>query len=78
MGLFGRKKEDKKEEWYNKGNALKKLERNEEAIVCYDKAIQLNPEYFKAWNNKGDSLKKLDRDEQAKQCFAKAKELDES
>ena len=59
MGIFSsRNKDDDSDAGYNKGSALAKLERREEAIGCYDEVIRLNPEYSKAWSNKGDSLKK--------------------
>ncbi len=32
----------------NKGNALSALNRKEEVIECYDKAIQINPNSLKA------------------------------
>ena len=64
--------------WNDKGNSLYSLGRHEEAIACFDEAIQLDPKYSTAWSNKGDSLKKLGRDEDAEQCFAKAKELQQS
>ena len=40
----------------NKGIALSDLGRKEEAIVCYDKAIEINPQYADAYNNKGNAL----------------------
>jgi tetratricopeptide (TPR) repeat protein len=33
--------------WYNKGNALDSLERYNEAIECFDKAIEIEPELVK-------------------------------
>lgn len=35
------------------GNSLRTLKRYEEAILAYDKAIQLKPNYIIAYNNKG-------------------------
>ena len=79
MGIFSRRnKDDDSDAWFNKGNSLVKLERHEEAIECFDKAIRLNPEDYDAWHNKGSSLAQLERHEEAKECIAKAKELDES
>jgi tetratricopeptide (TPR) repeat protein len=54
------------------------LKKHEEAILCFDELIRLEPEHSSGWLNKGDSLKKLGKHEEAEQCFAKAKELDES
>ena len=61
--------------WYNKGIALLRLERYEEAIACFDEAIRLDPEYLLALYAKGNLLRKLGRDEEAEQCLAKAREL---
>ena len=45
MGIFSRRnKDDDYVAWVAKGNSLARLERHEEAIECYDKAIRLNPE----------------------------------
>ncbi|NOR78583.1 MAG: tetratricopeptide repeat protein, partial [Methanophagales archaeon] len=61
--------------WFSKGFERGKLERHEEAIECYDKAIELKPNYEEAWYNKGVMLEKLGRKKEAKLCFQKAKEL---
>ena len=45
------------------------LGNNEEAILCYNKAIQINPNYHQAYCNKGISLKNLGKDEEAVLCF---------
>ena len=37
----------------------------EEAIECYDKAIQINPNYSEAFNNKGLALGDLNKYEEA-------------
>ena len=36
--------------------ALYNLGKYEEAIKCYDKAIEIDPNYADAWNNKGLAL----------------------
>ena len=43
---------DDKRTYNNKGNALKELERYEEAIAAYDKALEIDPNYKKACENK--------------------------
>ncbi len=40
----------------NKGNALRNLNMQKEAIQCYDKAIQLDPNYNAAINNKNNLM----------------------
>jgi len=39
--------------WLNKGMSLVVLSRFEEAMQCFDKAIELNPNSAQAWFNKG-------------------------
>jgi tetratricopeptide (TPR) repeat protein len=47
-----------------------------EAIECFDKVIELNPENKAAWEIKGHLLEKLGRKGEAKKCFKKAKASD--
>jgi tetratricopeptide (TPR) repeat protein len=44
-----------------KGNILANLGRYEEAIKCYDKAIELNPNYALAIINKNNVLSIIDK-----------------
>ena len=39
---------------YYSGNALHELHKYNDAIIMYDSAIQINPNYAKAYFNKGD------------------------
>ena len=48
------------------------LKRYQEAVVCYDKVIELNPNDFSAFNNKGHCLANLKKYEDAIQCFDKS------
>ncbi len=57
-------------------NTLKNLGRNEEAIKCYNKSIELDPNHSGAYNNKGSALGILGRNEEAIKCFSKSIELD--
>ncbi len=59
-------------EWYNKGIALVESNRYEEAIECYDKAIEINAEDADVWYNKGVALDGLYRDEEARECYDNA------
>ena len=54
---------------------LRSLERHEEAIASYDKAIELKPDFHSAWYNRGIALHKLERYEQALASYDKAIEL---
>ena len=62
--------------WNNKGGALAALGRQEEAIRCYDKALEIEPRAPQAWNNKGSALSALDRNEDALRCYDKALAID--
>ncbi len=63
-------------EWSNKGISLGRLGRFEEALLCLDKALELDSQYNTAWINKGHSLNNLGRFEDALGCLDKALELD--
>jgi serine/threonine protein kinase len=63
-------------EWYNKGFSFDKLGRTEDAMRCYDKCLDLNPQYADAWHGKGLDFFVLGRDEEAIDCYDKALELD--
>ena len=64
------------EYWNNKGIALGELKRYEEAIECFDKAIELNPNDPWYWYNKGVALSELKRYEEEIECYDRAIELD--
>jgi tetratricopeptide (TPR) repeat protein len=52
-------------EWVDEGIALRNLNRHEEAIVAYDHAILLDPNYADAYFNKGYDLDDLKRYDEA-------------
>jgi tetratricopeptide (TPR) repeat protein len=64
-------------EWSNKGMSLNSLGRDEEAIYCYDKALELDPRDAGVWSNKGNSLNILGQPEEAICCYDKALKLDQ-
>jgi tetratricopeptide (TPR) repeat protein len=47
------------------GNALRRAGRNDEAVVAYQRAVELAPNYVEAWNNLGNACLDLGRIEQA-------------
>ena len=52
------------------------LDRYDEAVQCYDRALEIDPGYARAWNIKGIALMNLDRYDEAVQCYDRALEID--
>lgn len=63
--------------WKNKGNEQFQQGNYLEALSCYEKGIEFDPENSVLWNNIGVSLYKLGKKEEAKKCKEKAKELEQ-
>lgn len=61
--------------WTLYGMALKGLERLEESVKAYRKAIEINPNYPDAHNNLANNLKKMGQFEEAARCYDKAVQL---
>jgi tetratricopeptide (TPR) repeat protein len=59
-------------EWCHKGSSLHDLGRYSEALSCYDKAINIDPDDAMSWYNKGNTLKHLGRLDEAISCYDKA------
>lgn len=66
------------EVWKTTGNEFFNKGQYEEAIKCYSKAIELNPDFIPAWNNLGLSLLKLGKIDEAKKCNEKIRKLNEN
>ena len=62
-------------QWSNKGMSLNNLGRHQDALACYDRAIEINPRYAEAWYNKGVELGNLGRYPEALACFERAHRL---
>ena len=58
--------------YHHKGKALLKLERAEEAIKAFDRAIELKPDDAEAYNEKGYALASLEKHNEAISCYNKA------
>ncbi len=63
-------------DWEELGLCLLGVRRYEETIVCWDKALTLNPESTMAWIGKGTALSSLGRYEEALPYWDKALALD--
>ena len=59
----------------NKGVSLADLSKFNEAIECYDKALEINPKLVESWYNKGNALKGLNKFNEAIECYDKALEI---
>ena len=57
---------------YDEGKLLLCMERYEEALVCYDRILELSPSSKKAAGYKGLALFKLKRHAEASQCYERA------
>lgn len=62
-------------EWNFKGISLTNLGKNQEALACYERAIEIDPRYTIAWHNKGATLQKLGKNHEAIACYDKALEI---
>jgi tetratricopeptide (TPR) repeat protein len=56
-------------EWYNKGSQMHDAGRHAEAITCYDKALELDPDNAGVQNAKGSALSDMGRDSAALASF---------
>jgi tetratricopeptide (TPR) repeat protein len=63
-------------EFNNKGVSLANLGRIEEAIICFDQALKIDPRHVTSLNNKALILNNLGRYEEAVRCLDKALKID--
>jgi len=54
---------------------LANLARYSEAVISYDKAIAVNPDFADAWYNRGIALEKLGRYSEADTSFEKGERI---
>ena len=57
--------------WFGYGVALNRLDRHEEAIEAYKRALTLKPERTDIWDNLGQTYQSMDRLEEAEATFRK-------
>jgi tetratricopeptide (TPR) repeat protein len=60
---------------YNRGNTLYNLNRFEEALTAYDRAINLRPDYAEVWQEKAKTLYELKKYSESQSAYDKAIEL---
>src|SRR5262249_32156126 len=58
--------------FYNRGNALAKLDRNEAAVASYDAALRIKPNYAEALYNRGNLLRITSRPLEAITSYERA------
>ena len=68
-------KPDKHEAWNNRGVALDKLGRLDDAIASYDNALEFKPDDHQAWYNRGVALGNIGRFDDAIASYDKALEI---
>jgi len=61
---------------YNKGLEMLKLKKYDDAIMYFNKVLELNKRYKAAYKEKGDALLTLGRTDEALNCFTIATNLD--
>ena len=54
------------------------MQKKEEAIECYDKVLEIEPNDADALYNKGTILDELGKNEEAQRCFECVKEIESS
>ncbi len=64
------------ERWYHRGQALCTTGCFTDAVVCYDKALELSPDDPVLWRRKGFALIKAGRYDEAVACFDRALAVD--
>lgn len=62
--------------WGLQGTDLLKLGRYEEALVCYAKALEIDPRFGGAWYNRGSAFSSLGRHEEALTCYTQVLDID--
>jgi tetratricopeptide (TPR) repeat protein len=48
-------------QWYERGEALRRSRRYEDALAGFERALELQPDYARAWHARGQTLAELGR-----------------
>ncbi len=63
---------ERPEYWHKKGIEVGNAGNHEEALKCFNRAIELEPTYVDAWFYKTLALRNLGRCKEAEECFKRA------
>ena len=63
---------------YAQGLTFIKLERNDEALACFDRCVELAPGDAVAWCDRGNALSRLGRADEAKESYRRSLQLEPS
>lgn len=63
------------EDYFEKGNEFFEQGQFQKAIEEYQKAIEINPNFYKAWNKMGHAYRALGNYEQATECYNKSLQI---
>src|SRR5207244_2929141 len=55
---------------------LRRLDRRQDALASYDRALEINPRHANAWAGKGSCLAELERFDESIPCFENAISID--
>jgi tetratricopeptide (TPR) repeat protein len=63
------------ETWFDQGITLQESDKHAEALACFQKAIEMKPDFIPAWVYQGISLEQLERYDEALASFDEAIEI---
>jgi len=61
--------------WKDRGNNYYRTGNYHDALICYKRAIEINPESEHAWHNLGMAYNRLNNVKESQACFDKEKEI---
>jgi tetratricopeptide (TPR) repeat protein len=61
--------------WKDQGNNYYKTGNYIDSIICYKRALEINPDSHKAWYNLGMAYNRMNNKKESRLCFEKSREL---